>query len=474
VTASYFFYDLETSGLSPQYHRVLQFAGQRTDLQLNPIGPAINRTVRLDPDVVPEPGAIAVHGITPQATLAGISERELCELLHNEVATPGTAMVGYNNFHFDDEVLRNTLWRNFYDPYEWAWKDGRSRWDAILVTKMFRELRPGAVAWPTCVGDDGEERPDTRLESLCAANGIVHRQVHDALSDVQATIAWLRLLRESNERLFEHAIKLRNKADVVGALKAHMEYHTPFLLSGPSWTDGRVTTVAVFIEPFDSQGEALVYDLTRDPSEFVSLSEAEMSERLFRPRAELEELGLSPLPVQRVRNNRQLGVSPIKVAEIDPVLCERLGIELALLPERIDRLRAAQSALARVRTAFAKRSWPDADDVEGQLYKALIPFSEKRPCALVRSSAPGAISDEELFYDERLRELLFRYRARNARDTLSPTELERWLAQTAERGAITPEWESAFDEAWEAGDETARAALQALRAWTDTPYLERG
>ena len=151
---SFYFYDLETSGLNARTDRIMQFAGQRTDLNLRPLGEPTNLLVQLPQDTLPSPGAIMVTGITPQATLAGgITEREFCDFLINEVATPGTTIMGYNSVRFDDEFIRHTLWRNFYDPYEWQWKDGRSRWDLLDVVRLTRALRPEGIKWP--VTEDG-------------------------------------------------------------------------------------------------------------------------------------------------------------------------------------------------------------------------------------------------------------------------------------------------------------------------------
>ncbi len=77
ASPSYFFYDLETSGISPREDRIMQFAGQRTDMDLNPIGEPVNLLVKLTPDIVPAPDAILLTGITPQSTIAeGLTEAE--------------------------------------------------------------------------------------------------------------------------------------------------------------------------------------------------------------------------------------------------------------------------------------------------------------------------------------------------------------------------------------------------------------
>jgi exodeoxyribonuclease-1 len=139
MAKTFFFYDLETSGLNPREDRIMQFAGIRTDMELNPIGEPYNAFVVLNDDTLPSPEALMVTGITPQQTVAdGYTEAQFAKLLMDEVFTPDTITVGFNNIRFDDEFIRHLLWRNFYDPYEWAWKDGRSRWDLLDVTRMTR------------------------------------------------------------------------------------------------------------------------------------------------------------------------------------------------------------------------------------------------------------------------------------------------------------------------------------------------
>src|SRR5215218_2423846 len=104
MAASFFFYDLETSGFSPRDARIMQFAGQRTDLQLNPIGEPHDILIRLSDDVLPEPDAVLITGITPHKTISeGMHEAEFLKIFHEEIATPGTIFVGFNTVRFDDE-----------------------------------------------------------------------------------------------------------------------------------------------------------------------------------------------------------------------------------------------------------------------------------------------------------------------------------------------------------------------------------
>ena len=108
MSESLYFYDLETSGLSSKKDRIMQFAGQRTNLNLEPIGDPDNIYIKITDDILPSPDAVLVTGITPQKTLAdGISEADFLEYFYEAIAVPKTVFVGYNSIRFDDEFIRN-------------------------------------------------------------------------------------------------------------------------------------------------------------------------------------------------------------------------------------------------------------------------------------------------------------------------------------------------------------------------------
>ena len=72
----------------------MQFAGQRTDMELNPIGEPYNLLVALSDDTLPSPDALMVTGITPQKTVdEGYSEAQFARILSDEIFTPGTIAV---------------------------------------------------------------------------------------------------------------------------------------------------------------------------------------------------------------------------------------------------------------------------------------------------------------------------------------------------------------------------------------------
>ena len=253
---TFFFYDLETSGLNAREDRVMQFAGQRTDMELKPIGEPVNILVRMTEDALPSPSAIMVTKITPQDTLRdGISEAEFVKFITEEVFVPNTIAVGYNTVRFDDEFMRALLWRNFYDPYEWEWKDGRSRWDILDVVRLTRALRPEGINWP--FREDGA--PTNRLELITKLNGVAHEHAHDALSDVYATIAVAKLIREKQPELFDFLLKMRDKKEIKKIV--NLENKKPFVYASGRYSNEFNKTTVVFPLTSGRNGNVLVYDL---------------------------------------------------------------------------------------------------------------------------------------------------------------------------------------------------------------------
>ena len=73
------------------------------------------------------------------------------------------------------------------------------------------------------------------------------------------------------------------------------------------------------------------------------------------------------------------------------------------------------------------------------MYDGFIGDRDRRLCEQVRSADPAQLAQEQWpFDDERLPELLFRYRARNFPETLNFEEQERWRIFCQQR-LSTPE-----------------------------------
>ena len=181
---SFYWHDYETSGTDPRRDRPVQFAGQRTTCELEPIGEPLVIYCKPALDVLPRPISCLITGITPQqADRDGLIEAEFAARMHEEFSVPGTCSSGFNSIRFDDVFTRTLLDRTFYDPYAREWENRNSRWDVIDLARMCYALRPHGIEWPMRKVDaqqPGVEAaskpllPSFRLEDLTAANGLSH------------------------------------------------------------------------------------------------------------------------------------------------------------------------------------------------------------------------------------------------------------------------------------------------------------
>ncbi len=416
---TFFFYDLETSGLKAREDRIMQFAGQRTSMDLKPIGEPVNILVKMTDDALPSPKAIMVTKITPQKTLdEGINEAEFCRLVTDEIFTPGTCAVGYNTVRFDDEFMRATFWRNFYEPYEFEWKDERSRWDMLDVVRLVRALRPEGITWP--FREDG--KPTNRLELLTKENGLSHEHAHDALSDVYATIAVAKLIREKQPKMFEYLFKMRGKREV--AKLVSLTDPKPFVYASGRYSNEFNKTTVVFPLTAGRNGNVMVFDLRFDPEEVSS-------EDLF---PIVKELCLNKCPA----------VAPVSVLETkgeDGVSgWERIGLTREKVEENLRKLVAHPEFAEQVRSELENRpEFAPADEPEGALYDGFLNDADRVKVSAVRAAsattdAGGAKVDAAAkladfhpeFADPRLPELLLHYKGRNFPKSLSEAEMEKW------------------------------------------------
>ena len=213
---TFLWHDYETFGANTRRDRPAQFAAIRTDAALNEIGDPLMLYCQPANDYLPDPQSCLITGITPQLCLEkGVPEHDFANRIEAEFAQPGTIGVGYNTIRFDDEITRFMFWRNLIDPYAREWQNQCGRWDLLDVVRMTYALRPDGIAWPK--KEDGT--PSFKLEHLSKANGLLHEAAHDALSDVRATIALARLIRQHNPKLFDFALSLHKKDRVAAELR---------------------------------------------------------------------------------------------------------------------------------------------------------------------------------------------------------------------------------------------------------------
>jgi exodeoxyribonuclease-1 len=415
-----YWHDYETWGAKPSVDKPSQFAGVRTDDDLNIIGEPLVIFCRPNTDCLPQPQACLITGITPQrAFLHGKLENDFFRLIHHELSTPGTCGVGYNSIHFDDEVTRYGLYRNFYDPYEREWKHGNSRWDIIDVVRLVYALRPNSMSWP--LREDGS--PSFKLELLSKANGIEHTSAHDALSDVHATIALAKLIKEKEPKLYDYCYQLRDKQYVLDHID--IDGRKPFLhiSSRFSASNGCAALLVPLMRHPTNKNSVICYDLSVDPSPFIHLSSDEVIERIY-VKASALPAGIERIPLKEVHLNKSPMVITAKM--LDDKTAQRLNINKHQCELHWQQLYHADLK-AKLTTVYGDRVFAASTDAEQNLYDGFIGDSDRALLMDIRQASPQSLSlFTEKLKDKRLITLLFRYRARYYPETLTESEQYQW------------------------------------------------
>lgn len=423
MPASFLFYDLETFGISPREDRIAQFAAIRTDADLKEIDDPISFFVQPANDVLPSPGATLVTGITPQYALqAGVNEAAAFARIAEEMGRPETCSAGYNSLRFDDEFIRYGLYRNFYDPYEREWRGGNSRWDLLDALRLMHALRPEGIHWRA--REDGKGT-SFKLEHLAEDNGLREGLAHEALSDVRALIGVGRLFKQAQPKLWEYALKLRDKRFAASLLDViHME---PVVHVSQRYPASRLCAAPVLPLAIHPQiaSRVIAFDLSEDPDALLDLDADTIASRLYVRQDALAE-GETRIPLKEIHTNKCPAL--VRWEHLRSADFARLQIDPDVALKRVERLRLAGPALAeKMRNVFARERPAGPVDVDAALYDGFIGDGDKRLITQVRSTPPHLLVNAQFaFRDTRLPELLFRYRARNWPESLLPTELTRW------------------------------------------------
>ncbi|MFT6389962.1 MAG: exodeoxyribonuclease-1 [Cellvibrionaceae bacterium] len=464
-----FWHDYETWGAKPSSDKPSQFAGVRTDESLKIIGEPLVVYCQPTNDCLPQPQACLITGITPQkAFCEGIPEPQFFQKIHDQLSEPGTCGVGYNSIRFDDEVSRYGFYRNFFDPYEREWKNGNSRWDIIDMVRLVYALRPDTLRWP--LREDG--LPSFKLELLSTENGLEHTSAHDALSDVKATIALAKLIKQRQPQLYDYCYELRNKQRVNSLIDIEQRKPLLHISSRFSAKQGCAALVTPLAKHPKNSNSVICYDLSVNPAPLLALSAEEILERVFVKQGELPE-GVERIPLKEIHLNKSPIITTPKL--LDDTAAKRLGIDKIACEQHWQQLKDFD-VHAKLVAIYSQRRFAPSIDPEQQLYDGFINNHDRQLFDAIRQAAPESLSSlSNQLKDKRLKALLFRYRARHHNETLTEEEQTRWeewryvhLTDVEAGGSITLEnYFSELDELSASGTADLNI-IEALRSHGDS------
>ncbi|WP_442580264.1 exodeoxyribonuclease I [Mesorhizobium sp. ASY16-5R] len=324
----FIFYDTETTGADRVFDQILQFAAVLTDDELNVVDEFQIRS-RLLPYVVPSPGAMVVTGVSVEQLFdpGTPSHYQMCRRIHAVMTawSPAT-IVGYNSLRFDEELLRQAFYKSLL-PIYLTNTNGNSRLDVLTMALAVHAFQPEALTWP--INEKG--RVSFKLDRLVPANGFDHRNAHDALADVHATIHIARLIRERAPAVWSAATAYRTKAAAAQYVETEPVFVATRLAFG--FHSSRLVT-ALGLNPGNSS-ELLALDLQHDPAELVSMSDEQLAAHIATVPRPILSVKLNGCPVFMpteiagpLAPGHELGTSELahraQLVRNNPDLCSRL------------------------------------------------------------------------------------------------------------------------------------------------------
>ncbi len=173
----------------------------------------------------------------------------------------------------------------------------------------------------------------------------------------------------------------------------------------------------------------IVYDLRYSPEDLIKLSANEIIERLYTPKDQLPE-GVARIPIKTIQINKCPVLAPVKT--LDEASLSRLDIDQDKHLKHLQMLQAEpglqQEIKQKLNKVFSHNPFPEETDPDKSLYSGGFFSSADRQCMdnLRHLNAEELATAEFNFQDQRIPEMLFRYRARNYPHSLSDSERSRW------------------------------------------------
>ncbi|AKC60613.1 exodeoxyribonuclease I [Blochmannia endosymbiont of Camponotus (Colobopsis) obliquus] len=417
--------DYETFGKNPALDKPVQFAAIRTDYYFNPVEKPTILFCRPSDDYLPEPEAVLLNEITPQQALQkGITEAEFTKKIHKILNKPNTCILGYNNIKFDDEIHRNIFYRNFYDPYGWSWKHGNSRWDLLNVMHACYALRPEGIQWP--INEQGF--PSFKLENLTDNNGITHINSHDAMNDVYATLELAKLIQKIQPKLFNYLYEHRTKQQIkkiINISKMKPLIHVSNILN---FNKKNINYIIPIIWHPKNSNILIAYNVNSNIETLLNWNINTLHEQLSLN---------NTYPKQTEKNNtfnlihinrcpilvpfNALRTSDIIRLQLNPNTCLK---KAAILKNN------QQNIYKKISLLYSNTNYtiPSiSDHVDNKIYDNFFTTSDLVTMKTVHSTPPRKLSKLKInFIDNRLKSLLFYYKARNFPNTLNQTEHNNW------------------------------------------------
>ena len=262
------FYDFETTGRDPHWDQILQVGATKVSKEFDEIE-SFELRCRLKPGLIPSPFALVVNN-TDYARLmkTDCSHYDMLHQLEEKfVKWSPSIFVGYNSINFDEEFLRNSLFRTLLDPYLTS-KNNNNRGDLLELLRTVEFFFPDTINVPL----NDKNKKTFKLDQIAPANSINHL-AHDAFGDVLATKQLAQLISKRKPSFWQSFLDGSNKSMVNKILS---EEKIVFLCQT---FYGKTTAISGnLLLNHPAYNYPVLFDLNYDPQELVELDTKDLKD----------------------------------------------------------------------------------------------------------------------------------------------------------------------------------------------------
>jgi exodeoxyribonuclease-1 len=343
------FYDTETTGVDTHFDQILQFAAIKTDAFFKEVDRFETRC-RLLPHVVPAPNAMIVNGVRA-SQLIDVSNPTHYEMVRKIVtkleAWSPAIFAGWNTIRFDEEMIRQALYKTLHRPYLTNTK-GNSRTDVMRMVQACSIYSSDTLKIPTEIGG----KPVFKLIRVATENGFRLKRAHEALEDVRATIFLAKMVSENAPNIWSAFMRFSKKASVAAFLNEEK------LFCFTEFYQGSLKTfVVTALRRRENSPEWIVFDLAIAPESLAFLSDEELVLKCQWPQSPLHVLKSNAAPM----------IFSIHEA---PANLPVLAMRQSELERRAEYLKSNAEFVEHLLTAHEsnQKEFPAAQHIEAQIY----------------------------------------------------------------------------------------------------------
>ena len=262
------FYDFETTGRDPHWDQILQVGATKVSKEFDEIE-SFELRCRLKPGLIPSPFALVVNNTDFDRLIkTDCSHYEMLHKLEEKFVkwSPST-FIGYNSINFDEEFLRNSLFRTLLDPYLTS-KNNNNRGDLLELLRTVEFFFPDTINVP----HNDKNKKTFKLDQIAPANSISHL-AHDAFGDVLATKKLAQIISKRKPSFWQSFLDGSNKSTVYKVLS---EEKIVFLCQTFYGKTTAISGNLLLTHPV--YNFPVLFDLNYDPQELLELDTKDLKD----------------------------------------------------------------------------------------------------------------------------------------------------------------------------------------------------